>query len=75
MTAHRRWLQYWQTKSTPLHREESESFYRAHAEELRCLFEGKPQSVLELGPVLGVISQCALGRSRREHALHRLVDR
>jgi cyclopropane fatty-acyl-phospholipid synthase-like methyltransferase len=49
MTAHRRWLQYWQTKSTPLHREESESFYRVHAAELRGLFQGEPRSVLEIG--------------------------
>lgn len=49
MTAHRRWLQYWQSKSAPLHREESESFYRAHAAELRCLFPQKLQSVLEVG--------------------------
>jgi cyclopropane fatty-acyl-phospholipid synthase-like methyltransferase len=49
MTAHRRWLQYWQTKSTPLHREESESFYRLHADELRLLFQREPKSVLEVG--------------------------
>lgn len=37
-TSHKRWLQYWNERSTPEHREDTEEFYRFHARELRMLF-------------------------------------
>lgn len=49
MTAHARWLQYWQSENVPHHREESESFYRFHAAEFRSLFRDRPRTVLEIG--------------------------
>ncbi|MEQ9552811.1 MAG: methyltransferase domain-containing protein [Coleofasciculus sp. G3-WIS-01] len=50
MSTLEKWKNFWQQKTTPLHRHDTEEYYQSYAAELKILFQSiRPKTILEIG--------------------------